>query len=1089
MLDAAASKSDLMNVEINNQDAAREGFRLSPQQKYLWMLQQATPAQPYRAIGMVRVDGSTNSEELSQRVAEVAARHETLRTTFVRSPGIKTPFQVVSEDTRFSWSQLDLSGLNSAEQQTRLGQFFDEERRQPFDFEQGPLLHVHCLKLANDQHVLLVMLPALCADQVTLWNLANELSQDNESEELPIQYADYAEWQNGLLASDDKVAVQGRAYWEQQQEVLTKSALTLPFEKRLQQSSGFEPDSVAFDLADDLLAKIEMIAERYETSAPVVLFACWQALLWRLTGQSDFVIWNLNDGRKLEDLRSAMGLYARYLPVSCPGGDRTFADYLKHSKSALAQNEEWQAYFDPLSAEDQSAATDAHAIAFEFQTGVTQEAGAALSCSVTKQFVCLRPFKIKLGFLSNGNSLLPAVEYNSKVLDRDSADRIIGYYTGLLANLIAQPDKTIGALNILDADEQRRLILEFNETNVAYPARCIHELFEEQVSKTPDLAAVVCDGKLLTYSELNQRANRLAHLLRKRGVAPETAVALCMSRSVEMIVGLLGILKAGGGYVPLNPDHPAARLENQLAQSQATICLTNDSDIGLLGKNVEVIDLSLPVNEADTNPETRTTPENLVYVIFTSGSTGVPKGVSVRHRNLVNYTGFILDKLAIKAPLNFAIVSTISADLGNTCIFPSLLSGGCLHILNDEIAMEGSLFAQYISDNSIDVLKIVPSHLNALLTSTAENILPAKYLLLGGESLSWDLIKRLLQLEHTCKIINHYGPTETTVGSLTYTIEEANVSGDLLTVPIGRPIANTRAYLLNKYLMPIPQGVIGELFIGGAGVADGYRNQSAETAARFLPDPFSSTPGARLYRTGDLARRLPAGDIEFIGRADRQVKIRGYRIELAEIETAIEEQPGIIQAVVVVRSENDDNQHLVAYMTTSGVKSPSYDDIRLALTQRLPSYMIPSSVVFLESFPLTPNGKLNRAALPEPDQARPDRRKAFVAPRTASEKEIAEIWASVLKLTEVSIHDDFFELGGHSLLATQVVARVRKAFKFNIPLRSIFESPTIAKLAERIDSETEAEMSELLTALEALSDEEAQKVLAMEKARQSRENS
>ena len=1074
------------------QDAPREGFRLSPQQKYLWTLQQASSDQPYRVIGSLLFEGDVDTAALKECVAKVVGRHEILRTAFVRPPGIRTPFQVVSEDLRFSWSEADLNGVHSAEQHTQVEQFFAEARKQSLDFEHGPLSSVRCLKLADNQHLLIVMLPALCGDRITLRNLADEISKGYGSEQpqQSIQYADFAEWQNELLASEDKTAAQAGAFWKQQQELTTKPAIVLPFEKRLQDSAAFEPESVGFDIGEDLHGKLETLAQRYQTSVSVALFACWQALLWRLTEESDFVVWSFNDGRKLEDLRSAMGLYTRYVPVFCPGGDRTFAEYLNHSQHEFAQTGEWQEYFDPGAEQDHKPYRD---IAFEFQAGLTQKKGIELSFLVSREFVCTRPFKIKLQVLSNGTSLLSTFEYNSKVFARESVDRIIGYYKRLLANVIKRPNVAIGAMSIVDADEQRSLLLEFNETNAAFPDRCIHELFEEQASKTPDSPAVVCGDKVLTYSELDRRANQLARVLQKRGVGPETAVSLCMSRSVEAIVGLLAILKAGGAYVPLNPDHPKARLENQLAQSQATICLVNDSHVGPFEGDVDVIDLdrdlSLLDDETNTNPGTAISLENLVYVIFTSGSTGVPKGVAVRHRNLVNYTHYILDRLAIKTPLNFATVSTITADLGNTCIFPSLVSGGCLHILDEETALEGSLFAKYIFDNSIDVLKIVPSHLKALLASTDKNILPAKYLLLGGESLSWDLIKRLSLLERTCKIINHYGPTETTVGSLTFDVDEEYISPYSLTVPIGRPIANTKIYLLDKYLMPVPQGVVGELFLGGAGVAFGYRNEPAETAARFLPDPFSSNVGARLYRTGDLARQLPDGNIEFIGRVDRQVKTRGYRVELGEIEKTIEEQPGVVQAVVVVRGENDENQQLVAYFTVSGVNPPRHDDIRLALTQTLPSYMVPSAFVFLDSFPLTANGKLNRAALPAPEQSRPELRKVFVPPRTASEKKIAAIWASVLKLDEVGIHDDFFELGGHSLLATQVVARVRKAFQFDIPLRSIFESPTIALLAERIDRATEAEMSELLTALEALSDEEAQKVLAMEKARHSSKKS
>jgi amino acid adenylation domain-containing protein len=624
---------------------------------------------------------------------------------------------------------------------------------------------------------------------------------------------------------------------------------------------------------------------------------------------------------------------------------------------------------------------------------------------------------------------------------------------------------------------------ELNQTTVNYPARCIHELFEEQVEKTSDAFAAIYEDEALTYAELNARANQLAHLLRKHGVQPDDRVGLCLERSIDVLVGCLGIIKAGGAYVPLNPDHPKARLELQLSQSQASLCVTKNGECGPL-EDVEIIDLQHDrlrlEKEPNGNQLSVTGPENLVYVIYTSGSTGKPKGVAVSHGNLSNYTNFMCERLAIESPMSFATVSPISADLGNTCIFPALVSGGCLHIISYDVGMEGRLFAEYLSERPIDVLKIAPSHLNALLSSSdGYKVLPVRYLIVGGEALTWDLLDRIAMTEPSCKLINHYGPTETTVGSLTFTPDKSAVVPYAATVPIGRPIANTRVYVLDNRLSPVPFGVAGELYISGAGVTRGYLNQPEETAARFVPDPYSNGSG-RLYKTGDLVKYLTDGTIEFLGRVDHQVKVRGFRVELGEIEATLREYPAVRQAVAVLQRDSAIDERLVAYLVASGAKPPGQDDLRSYLKQKLPAYMVPSNFVFLKSLPLTSNGKVDTAALPAPDDARPDLRRTFVEPRTAVEKEVASTWAELLKLHEVGIHDNFFDLGGHSLLATQVISRMRKAFQLEIPLRSLFESPTVSELAEWIERATEAETNKWLSELDALSEEEAQRLLELE---------
>jgi amino acid adenylation domain-containing protein len=1098
------------------QNATAEGFRLSPQQKNLWSLQQAAAGQPYRAVCAILLEGDLQQGALKKALYDVVQRHEILRTTFHRPAGIKTPFQVVSNNAHPSWQDIDLTHLDAAHQDHRIEVSLAEESARLFDFERGPLLRVNLFKLSpgspagqpgwggrNNRRVMMVSLPALCADSATLANFVAELSRayelclnNQECGDEPMQYADFAEWQNELLEADDEQAKTGKDYW-QKQDAASVSAPALLLERRLVASQAFKPNSVPVALDSSMLEKIEAIAREYEASISAVLFACWQALVWRLSRQPDFVMLTLCDGRKFDDLQSAFGLYAKYLPIRCQLADGPFTEQLRPAHQALNEANEWQEYFDPGAFS--VAASDA--IAFEFEerpslnaTAYTapgdQDAGE-VSFSVASQYVCIDPFKLKLSCFLSGNSLSSKLHYDQRVFDGETVARMAGYFLRLVARtLVCDPSKTeVSAIEILSRDERQQLLVDFNETTVEYSdSKCIHELFEMQVEKTPTAPAVVCGEQQLSYFELNVRANQLAHLLRRRGVGPSARVGLCMQRSGDMIVGLLGILKAGGAYVPLNPEHPPARLALQLAESEARVCLTNDNSApAWLEFDGETIDLERDReslrSEPALNPELITNPEALIYVIYTSGSTGVPKGVAVRHRNLVNYTQFIRQRLPVDSSLHFATVSTISADLGNTCIFPSLISGGCLHILSYDVAMEGTLFSEYIARHPIDVLKIVPSHFNALLASSdGRNVFPAKYLILGGEALSWELVSTISATNHTCKLINHYGPTETTVGSLTFNVDEQYVSPYSLTVPIGRAIANTRCYILDRRMQPVPIGAAGELYLGGAGVAAGYLNQATETALRFVPDPFSTNSNGRLYRTGDLARYLPDGNIEFLGRVDQQVKVRGYRVELGEIEAVLAEHPQVRQAVVVVRHD-DSQEKVVAYVVASGAMPPAPDDLRRVLKQKLPDYMIPSAFVYLRSLPLTANGKVDRAALPAPNETRSGNERTFVGPRTPVEKELAAIWATLLKTSEVGVNDNFFALGGHSLLATQVISRMRKAFQTEIPLRSIFESPTVAELAIKIESAIHpatADLLEQLEALEALSDEEAERLLALE---------
>ena len=1071
----------------SGQNSTVQGFALSRQQRCLWSLQQGAVDQPFRASSEILLEGDLEPNILQEALTHVVSRHEILRTTFTRPPGIKTPFQVVRETSRISWETVDLSPFDATEQELRLTRRFHVEGEYPFDFDLGPLIRLTLIKQATNSHVLLISLPTLCGDSVSLANFTGELSRaylsclnhqplDGE----PMQYADFAQWQTEQLEADDEQSANGKTHWQK----LSAAGLSSPpilLERLATETQAFQPDSIAFDL-DSPVSKIQSIALESGTSVSTLLFACWQALVWRLAGQteSEFVLYNLSEGRNFADLRTALGLYAKYLPIRAHCEDKPFGEHLRDVNAAFNQADEWQEYFDPCV----SVKSIVNSVAFDFEERQSRYDAGPLSFSQVKQSVCLSPFKLKLSCVLSGESISADLHYNRQVINLETAKQIAGYFRSFLSGVLQNLNGNLGDIEILSNEERRRLIVGLKPAaDDLSGKKCFHELFEEQVARTPQAIAVVSGDRELTYNELNKWANQLAHVLRERGIGPDARVGLCVDRSVEMIVGLMGILKAGGAYVPLNPDHPRDRLALQLAESSVSILITNNGNSSNRSfESVETLDLgqdhALLKAEPDTNPIPISTTDNLVYVIYTSGSTGKPKGVAVRHRNLVNYMQFILRRLQISRPLNFATVSTISADLGNTCIFPALSSGGCLHILGYDVSMEGNLLRDYIKERPIDVLKIVPSHLSALLASeTNGQILPAKYLILGGEALTWELARRIQQTDHTCQILNHYGPTETTVGSLTFSVDEEIPSRYSATVPIGRPIANPRCYILNQHLRLVPPGVSGELYIGGAGVSAGYLDQPAETAARFVKDPFSDDLESQLYRTGDLARYLPDGNIEFLGRADTQVKVRGHRVELGEIEAVLCRRAGVRQVVVTLKRDKPEDERLVAYMVSSPIP---LEELRASLKQKLPDYMVPSTFVFLKMLPLTPNGKVDRNALPAPDETQPGLQHDFVAPRSLVEKEMADIWASFLKVSTVGVHDNFFDLGGHSLLATQVVSRMRKEFQLEIPLRSLFESPTVAQLAKKIEEANNDKADRLLNEIEALSDEEVNQLLGQE---------
>ena len=639
--------------------------------------------------------------------------------------------------------------------------------------------------------------------------------------------------------------------------------------------------------------------------------------------------------------------------------------------------------------------------------------------------------------------------YDKSVFSDESAAELAGALGSFLSGALASPKQTVGCIPIVSLARKSQMMVDWRGPSSPTPSAPIHVLISTQSSLTPDASAVQSGSAVLTYAELESRSNQLAHYLVEAGVKPGSLVGLCVDRSVAMMVPVLAILKAGGAYVPLSADQPKVRTAQQLGGID--VLITESQFLASLpdfaGKTIVLDAAERPWEQAtDVAVETAVGPEDLAYVIYTSGSTGTPKGVGVRHRNLVNYATHIVRELGLDAePLQFATVSTLAADLGNTVIYPALLTGGCLHVLPYDVATDARQMSAYQAEYGIDVLKIVPSHLSALLES-GTGVLPNKFLITGGEALKPALVEKVLA-HGTCEVVNHYGPTETTVGSLMLRLKDYDWKGSV-TVPIGRPIANTRVYVLDENRELLPVGVAGELYIAGAGVTAGYIGETEKNLERFVTDPFHA--GEKMYRTGDLVRWLPTGVIEFLGRTDDQVKIRGFRVELGEIESVLAAEAGVRQCVVIARPKKDDpdDKQVVAYVVLDRQQVSSADGLKAALKEKLPDYMVPAAIVEMSKLPLTTNGKVDRKALPAPEERAS---REYKAPATVTEELVAQIWGEVLKVDRISTDENFFDLGGHSLLATQVISRLRESMKLEIALRMMFESPVLRDFSAELD--------------------------------------
>jgi amino acid adenylation domain-containing protein/non-ribosomal peptide synthase protein (TIGR01720 family) len=1027
-----------------------EGFRLSPQQKRLWLLQQSDGSLPYRASCVVTIRGALDPRLLEQAIGTVIAHHEILRTSLRLLPGISVPVQVIAEDSTLRLAGHDVSSLHVDARRARVELLLDEAARES-DGAERPLVRADLVKVSAGEHALLLTIPGVCADGPSLDRLIGQtaaayaaLAAGADAPDVQaMQYADFAEWQNQLI--DGEAASAARAYWKPFAPA-GLDAYKLPVERTPPTStSGFRPSSVPIDLSGDAAARIPALAASRSVPVPAFLLACWQTLLWRLTGQADAFVGVAFHGRKFPELEASIGLFTTYLPMqSVIGDDLAFSTVWRQVADRERDAHRWQEYF-------AWEGSGFFPFCFELRERALEHAAGDLRFAIATQSSCTDRFKVKVVVHASDERLRAELHFDSSLISVEDARLVAEELKTLVEDASRRPDATVSALDVVGGLERQRLLDDLNDTRKAYASgRCVHALFEDHASRTPDKVAVVYEADSLTYGELNARANQLAHHLIASGAAPDVPVGLCVERSASMIVGLLGILKAGSAYVPLDPGLPKSRLAMILDEAGADLLVTNGSlaeGIGGRPRTVVRLDADGDVLAAmsPAQPPGRAGDENLVYVIFTSGSTGRPKGVAVEHRQLVNYVEAVLEELAVP-PASFAMISTVAADLGNTALFPALCSGGTLHVISEGRASDPERLGEYLQRHHVDCLKIVPSHLTALLSgSTPATVLPKARLVLGGEICPWSLVQRIEALAPETVIVNHYGPTEATVGAVTHRIERGESAHASGAVPLGRPLGNVRTYVLDTQLRPTPTGVAGELHISGRGVARGYINRPDATAEKFIPDPFGGEPGARLYKTGDRARYRGDGQIEFLGRTDDQVKVHGYRVEPGEIDVALRAHPAIASGIVVPRQDPSGDTKLVAFLVARDGVIPAAADLRSFLKDRLPEYMTPSAFVFLDRLPLTPNGKVDRQALPA-DYARHADDRRFIGPRTAAEKALAQIWAGVLGVDPIGVHDNFFELGGDSILSIQIVARANQA-GLRLSPRQVFQHQTIAELA------------------------------------------
>jgi amino acid adenylation domain-containing protein len=1050
-------------------------------QERLWFLDQLEgKSYAYNIAGGLRLTGQLNREALGRALEEIVRRHEVLRAGIVGVGG--KPKVVVEPALDWKMSFVSFAELPAERREQAMVDFGTQELRKPFDIAEPPLIRCCLVEMSAQEHVLMFNVHHIAADGWSLGVITDELTrlyqafsqgQASPLEEAGLDYLDYVHWHRQHTTAVRPVQL---AYWKRQ----LKAPLPMtefPIDRPRPSMATFQGKRTKQTISSELRAA----AQKFSTAENVTLFTtlltAFDLLLYRYTRQTDILVGTVAAGRVRPELERLVGLFINNIPLrSDLSGGPTVREMLARNRDVTLGAFSHQ----DVPFGDLVEATQGHRemnrsplfqtlfILQNFPLRDLEFAGLTLKPVAIDIGASRFDLTIEAGESAKGE-LVMDWEYNTLLFDDATIERFKRHFEALLAGIVSSPQLRISELPMMSAEELRGILGAASGETFPIAHVCVHQLFEEQAAKHANDPAVTFEGAALSYAELNKRANRLANKLRKLGVGPDVLVAVCLERSAEMVVAVLAVLKAGGAYVPLDPAYPRDRVQFILEDSHAAVAITEEKLLELVGSSapaVVCVDRDREALAAETYvlpamaDASATGPKNLAYVIYTSGSTGKPKGVEVMHHSAVNFLASMRKAPGFSEKDRLLAVTTLSFDIAGLELYLPLTSGGCVAVAAKSALADGVALGRMIEDQKISVMQATPVTWRLLLDSGWRGKAGLK-ILCGGEAFPAELAKRLAQTGG--EVWNLYGPTETTIWSTSYRVpSETSTAADGASadgrgadrghnagrVPIGKPIANTQLYVLDEKLQPVPNGVAGELFIGGDGLARGYLRRAELTAERFISNPFGE---GRLYRTGDLVRRLPDGNVEYLERLDNQIKLRGFRIELGEIESALEQQSNIAHAVAMVREDTPGDQRLTAYVVTRQQNGRDVGAIRQALSARLPEYMVPAQFVFLDALPLTPNKKVDKRALPVPEKTAVVSA-LYVPPKSQAEVDVAAIWRDLLKHERVGTNDNFFDLGGHSLLVVQLQSRLRQKFGTEITLVELFQMPTVAAIASLVES-------------------------------------
>jgi amino acid adenylation domain-containing protein len=1067
----------------NEQDGDRTIFPVSLTQEGLWFLQQVEPESVnYNIYVVLHIHAPLDVATLERSINALVQRHDALRTTFDTQEG--QAVQIIAPTLTLDLPVLDLPNLPDQERDAEIRQLASEEASKPFNLFKGPLLRAQLLRLSPEESFLQLTMHHVIADGWSLNVLLPELNslytafasgQPSPLPDLSLQHTDFTLWQREMLQEghfDEQLA-----YWEQKLAHLP-DALDLPIARPRPAQHTARGATYLLPLAPTLTEQVQHLSRQQGVTPYMLLVAAFQTLLYRYTGQEDLVIGTVAANRQAET-EAMVGFLVNTLVLRTDlSGNPSFTDLLARVREVVFEaqaNQElpFASLVKALKPERQAGRNPLFQVMMSFDTPLARlsEGWEALDMG---NLTATAQFDLSLEVQQLQEQLVCRFEYSTDLFDEATIARLANHWQTLLSGIIAQPEQTLSALPLLSEQEYRQVVVEWNATQQDYPLqRCLHEAFEAQVERTPDAIAVVCEGEELSYRSLNARANQLAHHLREQGVGPEKLVALLAERGVPFLTSMLAVFKAGAAYLPLDPHHPAMRLQRVIEHSHCSLILAAKPFAPTLTDALatmpveqrpdllyyEEVEQTFQPGHDEENLPTTNTPQALAYVIYTSGSTGMPKGAMIEQRGMLNHLYAKIETLTLTEQDIIAQTASQCFDISVWQFLAALLVGGQVHIYLDEVAHNPTSLLMQVEQHGVSILETVPSLLRAMLdademATNKPKLAALRWLVPTGEALPVDLCRRWLNIYPHVPLLNAYGPTECSDDVTHYPIYEAPEEMHS-SIPIGRAIPNMRLYVLDRHLQPLPIGVSGELYVGGIGVGRGYLGDETRTREAFIPDPFSPEAGAqlRLYKTGDLARYLPDGNIEFLGRLDFQVKLRGFRIELGEIEAVLSQHPAVSHAVVMAREDTPGEKRLVAYVELQKEQNTTVAELKNHVAAQVPAYMVPSAFLLLETLPLTPNGKINRQALPAPELGSSPSSESYVAPRQPVEQQLVQIWEELLTARPIGIRDDFFELGGDSLLAVRLFDRIAQVCGKKLPLSTLFTGATIEHLAQAVVQE------------------------------------